>query len=59
MPIDIGICGVNLRLPTSHILAELFFACWRCTELASEEANCSGSTQFAKAGCIQVQQDKG
>ena len=24
---DIGVCGVNLRLPTSRILAELFFAC--------------------------------
>ena len=31
-PIDISVCGVNLRLPTSRILAELFFACWRCTE---------------------------
>ena len=28
-------------------------------QLASLEANWSGSTQFAKAGCIQVQQDKG
>ena len=28
-------------------------------QLASEEANWSGSTQFAKAGCIRVQQDKG
>ena len=26
-------------------------------QLASEEANWSGSTQFAKAGQIQVQQD--
>ena len=24
-PIDIGVCGVNLKLPTSRILAELFF----------------------------------
>ena len=28
-------------------------------QLASEEANWSGSTPFAKAGYIQVQQDKG
>ena len=28
-------------------------------ELASEEANWSGSTLFAKTGHIQVQQDKG
>ena len=28
-------------------------------QLASEEANWSGSTLFAKAGYIQVQQDKG
>ena len=27
-------------------------------QLASEEANCSGSALFAKAGYIQVQQDK-
>ena len=27
--------------------------------LAFEEANWSGSTLFAKAGCIRVQQDKG
>ena len=25
--IDIGVCVVNLRPPTSRILAELFFAC--------------------------------
>ena len=25
--IGIGVCGVNLRAPTSRILAELFFAC--------------------------------
>ena len=30
--IDIGICGVNLRPPTSCILAELFFTCWKCTK---------------------------
>ena len=28
-------------------------------QLASEEANWSGSTLFAKAGYIQLQQDKG
>ena len=28
-------------------------------QLASSEANWSGSALFAKAGCIQVQQDKG
>ena len=28
-------------------------------QLASPEANWSGSTQFAKAGYIQVQQEKG
>ena len=28
-------------------------------ELASSEANWSGSTLFAKKGCIRVQQDKG
>ena len=28
-------------------------------QLASSEANWSGSTMFAKAGYIQVQQDKG
>ena len=28
-------------------------------QLASSEANCSGSTLFAKTGDIQVQQDKG
>ena len=28
-------------------------------QLAFEEANCSGSTLFAKAGYIGVQQDKG
>ena len=28
-------------------------------QLASWEANWSGSTLFAKAGCIRVQQDKG
>ena len=28
-------------------------------QLASWEANCSGSTLFAKAGYIRVQQDKG
>ena len=27
LPIDIGVCGVNLRPPTSRILAELFLAC--------------------------------
>ena len=31
-PIDIGVCRVNLRPQTSGILAELFFACWRCTK---------------------------
>ena len=31
-PIDIGVCGVNLRPPTSRILAELFFTSRRCTE---------------------------
>ena len=31
-PIDICIFGVNLTPPTSRILAELFFACWRCTD---------------------------
>ena len=28
-------------------------------QLASSEANWSGPTLFAKAGCIRVQQDKG
>ena len=28
-------------------------------QLASSEANCSGSALFAKAGYIQVQHDKG
>ena len=28
-------------------------------QLASSEVNWSGSTLFAKAGCIQAQQDKG
>ena len=32
LPIDIGVCGVNLRPPNSRILAELVFACGRCTE---------------------------